>query len=349
MFDCPAEDRKQHWKGDIPLDGDWDIGLIVGPSGSGKTTLAQELFGETFARRLKWNKSTIIDDFKKDLSLETITGALMSVGFNTIPAWLRPYDVLSTGEKFRCDIARLMLECEGDPIVVDEFTSVVDRQVAKATCHAAQKFIRKQGRRFVAVSCHNDIVDWLQPDWILEPATMSFKRRSVRRRPKITVEIRRVDYKAWELFSPYHYMTAQLNKAARCYCLFIKGEPVAFCGILHMPHARVKNVSRISRIVTLPDYQGLGLAFVLMDTLAQAHDALGLRLRNYPAHHALILSHSRSNVWRQTKAAGRFTTKTGATSSTPGLSKQRPNAVFEYNGSPMKDKEAARELLAIGT
>jgi hypothetical protein len=74
-----------------------------------------------------------------------------------------------------------MIESPPDrPLLVDEFSSVVDRQVAKIGAHAVQKWVRRNARQFVAVSCHYDIVDWLRPDWVLEPATMSFRWESLR-------------------------------------------------------------------------------------------------------------------------------------------------------------------------
>jgi hypothetical protein len=118
----------------------------------------------------------VIDDFAGTLSMEQVSSACQAVGFNTIPAWLRPFYVLSNGERFRVELARRLLELS-DPIVVDEFTSVVDRQVAQIGAHAVQKYVRRNKRKFVAVSCHYDIVDWLQPDWIFEPATMHFARK----------------------------------------------------------------------------------------------------------------------------------------------------------------------------
>lgn len=344
MFDCPYdEERVQSWKGDIPIDEEpWNIGLIVGPSGSGKTTLAREMFPEDYGPTFKWDAPNIIDDFSSELSIVDISNALMSVGFNTIPAWLRPFSVLSTGEQFRVSIARTCLETSSDrPVVIDEFTSVVDRQVAKVACHATQKFIRKESRQLVAVACHYDIIDWLQPDWILEPATMNFQRRHLRQRPSIDVEIRRVKYSAWKLFAPYHYLTAKLNKAARCYCLFIQDRPVSFLGILHQ--AGHKNLTRISRHVTLPDYQGCGLAFVLGDTIASMNKALQLRTRNYPAHPAFVRSNARSTMWRQTKKAGTFQAKPvyyDSSKSTP-----RTSAVFEYTGPPWPDKDEAQNLI----
>jgi ABC-type ATPase with predicted acetyltransferase domain len=75
-------------------------------------------------------------------------------------------------------LARALLE-GGDQIVIDEFTGVVDRQVAKIGSDAVQKFIRKRGKKFVAVTCHYDVIEWLRPEWMLEPATMTFQWRSV--------------------------------------------------------------------------------------------------------------------------------------------------------------------------
>jgi ABC-type ATPase with predicted acetyltransferase domain len=130
MFDVPSDHggKPLTWEGDVPIESrDWSIGLIVGPSGCGETTLAREMFGEVVDAPLEWHKPSVIDDFDPSLSLEDITAALSSVGFNTIPAWLRPYGVLSNGEKFRVSMARRLLE-GGELTVVDEFTSVVDRQ-----------------------------------------------------------------------------------------------------------------------------------------------------------------------------------------------------------------------------
>jgi len=176
MFDVPPSQKSiLQWEGDIPIDNDkWQVGLIVGPSGAGKSTIGKELFKENYHIDINWEEKSVIDDFAAGLSIKEIAAACSAVGFNTIPAWLRPYSVLSTGEKFRVDIARRLLELP-DPIVIDEFTSVVDRQVAKIGAHAVQKYIRKHSRRFIAISCHYDIIDWLMPDWIVEPSSMEFR------------------------------------------------------------------------------------------------------------------------------------------------------------------------------
>ena len=201
----------------------------------------------------------------------------------------------------------------GIPVVVDEFTSVVDRQVAKIGSHAVQKRVRRhEGSRFVAVSCHYDIIDWLQPDWTLEMPTMRLERRSVRPRPPLRVAIGRVPYATWPLFAPFHYLTASLNQACRCFCLFVDPEgndtwrPAAFAATIHRPHAHAKNIEGLSRLVTLPDWQGLGLAFILSDTLGSAYVALGKRFHTYPAHPVLIRGYDTSPCYALIKHPGTY-------------------------------------------
>lgn len=344
MFDVPGQPHQTlEWKGELPIeDRPWSVGLIVGPSGCGKSTILAEAFGEP--HEPTWSGASVIDGFPPGVALDEITAACSAVGFNTVPAWLRPHHVLSNGERFRANLARLMTDTPPDQtMVVDEFTSVVDRQVAQIASHAVAKWVRRHGRQLVVASCHYDIIDWLQPDWVLEPATMAFRWRSVQPRPQLDVTVSPVDYSAWATFAPFHYLTAELNKAARCYVLFIGDEPAAFAGILHRPHARTRNIKAISRVVTLPDWQGLGLAFVLIDRLGAAWRAAGYRLRNYPAHPAFIRAHDRSPVWSCVQRPASWNARRGPNAGMKQWAQgTRPNAVFEYRGSA--DPESARTL-----
>lgn len=134
MFDVPAQEKlSHHWKGELPIDEKpWNVGLIVGPSGAGKSSVTRQLFGEP--KTFEWKAGSVCDDFSKTYSIQDIADSCSAVGFNTIPSWLKPFNVLSTGEKFRAELGRHLLE-DGDLIVVDEFTSVVDRQVAQIGSH----------------------------------------------------------------------------------------------------------------------------------------------------------------------------------------------------------------------
>lgn len=171
-FDVDPKHSNEHFEGDFDLPEEWNVGIIVGKSGTGKTTIAKDMFGEELISGFKYNHKSVIDDMPKDKNVEEISKAFYSVGFGSVPSWLKPYAVLSNGEKMRVDIARSILE--KDFIVFDEFTSVVDREVAKVASMAVSKAIRKQNKKFIAVTCHYDVVDYLEPDWVFNTDTMTF-------------------------------------------------------------------------------------------------------------------------------------------------------------------------------
>lgn len=165
-FDLSIDKVCEKFKGNINIeDKDWNVGLIVGSSGSGKSTIAKELFKDGYIFEQNYSESSVIDDMPKEKSVKEITKAFTSVGFASPPSWLKPYSVLSNGEKMRCDLAKSILE-EKEIVVFDEFTSVVNREVAKTGSFAIQKAIRKMNKKFIAVACHSDIIEWLEPDWI---------------------------------------------------------------------------------------------------------------------------------------------------------------------------------------
>ena len=102
--------------------------------------------------------------------MKDIEQMFYAVGFGSVPSWLKPYSVLSNGEKMRVDLARALLE--QDQVCFDEFTSVVDRQVAETMCIATNKAIKRTGKQFIAVTCHYDVLDWLEADWIFDTNVM---------------------------------------------------------------------------------------------------------------------------------------------------------------------------------
>lgn len=343
IFDVPAKQKLRHrWSGEAPFDeDDWHVGLIVGPSGSGKSTVAGALFGGEAS--LHWSNRAVIDDFDPDLGIEDIASACQSVGFGTITSWMKPFRVLSTGERFRAELARRLLSKE-DVILCDEFTSVVDRQVARIGAHAVQKFVRRTARKFVAVTCHNDIEDWLQPDWTLAMPSVTFSRRCLQRHPSLQCEIRRVPYSAWQLFAPFHYLTAKLHRAARCFGLFVEDEIASFAAFLQRPHPKVRHLVGCSRLVTLPDWQGLGLGPRLLECLAAVHRTLGKRVRMYSAHPILTRQLDRSENWRLAERPGRVRAIQGRLR---GWNATRPSAVFEWCGAAWDDRRYARQLLGL--
>lgn len=198
LFDVPfTEKTREEWSVNLPIENKkWRIGLILGPSGSGKTTIGRKLFGKNaYHNGFEWSKrKSILDDFPEELSIKDICGALTSVGFGSTPNWVRSYYVLSNGEKYRVELARLLLS--SDKIhVIDEFTSVVDRNVAKICSMAIQKAIRRQvtEKQYVMLSCHYDIIDWLSPDWIYDLSNNEFTTKDVVKKKLNSKSIRRIE------------------------------------------------------------------------------------------------------------------------------------------------------------
>jgi ABC-type ATPase with predicted acetyltransferase domain len=174
LFNVPPEDVTEfHISADIPVESQgWQIGAIVGPSGSGKTTLVEALkeagFIETELH--EWSPELAILDGIAG-GFDGATGALASVGLGTVPSWIRPYHILSNGEKFRANLARTLNGTATD-VVIDEFTSVVDRRVACIGAGAfAKAWRRRPAGRVVVVGPHFDILPWMKPDWIVRTST----------------------------------------------------------------------------------------------------------------------------------------------------------------------------------
>jgi len=324
---------KKEFDVDIPIEGQkWNVGLIVGASGTGKTTIAKSVFKDfTFFDGFEWSGNSIIDDFGDHHSAKDITEVLSKVGFASPPDWLKPFSVLSNGQKMRAELARLILDCD-KPFIYDEFTSVVDRQVACVGSAAIQKFVRKQNKQFVAVSCHYDIEEWLEPDWVYDCNKMEFSRRLLRR-PKIECSIRKATQQEWREFMDFHYLSHNHNNAAHKYVCEIAGESVAWCSVLHFPHPYVKNMKRIHRIVVKPDYQGIGIGSKFMSEIASKYKSQKLRISLVTSSPAFIHGLQANKNWVMTRKPSRLSNaaKTGALAGSTSVA--RLTATFEYQNA----------------
>jgi len=341
QFDIQPKDKLSH---SITLDWDlpseWQIGAVVGPSGSGKTTLAAEQFenAEIFDGTeavVDWpGDKSIIDGFPDDVEVSEITEALSRVGFSSPPNWLQPYHTLSTGQRLRVDMARLLIEEADAPRVGDEFTSTVDRQVAKSISHATAKYARAQDQQFIAVSCHYDILEWLEPDWVVDLETEEVVTDPPFRKPEIEIEVEPVHRKAWEIFREHHYLDHTISKAAHCYVGYWGDEPVTFVGVLHHPHPNTKVLKRVTRFVTLPEYQGLGIGMCVLNQIAQHHRADGYRYIIQTSHPGLMKVIDRDSSWRCIRRFSRSSVSnaTRKQSFNAAVASKRKTATFEYDG-----------------
>jgi GNAT superfamily N-acetyltransferase/ABC-type transport system involved in cytochrome c biogenesis ATPase subunit len=273
-------------------DGSWSIGLIVGASGSGKTQLLKEHYGITPEPEWLQNKAIV-----SQLGSQAIE-RLSSVGLNSVPSWCKPYHVLSNGEQFRARMARLL----DSNTSFDEFTSVVDRTVAKSASVAIQRYIRQQDMKGVVfATCHRDIIEWLQPDWVYDTLDEScMPRGCLCPRPSITIDIQPCSKEYWQIFKKHHYLSGDLNNASRCFLGTWNNEPIVFGAAITMPSGSLKNAWRGHRTVVLPDYQGLGIGVRFSDAIAQMFVDNGHRYFSRTAHPRMGSYRMLSPLWKPT-------------------------------------------------
>lgn len=328
-FDLQSEQITEHFKGEINMPDKWQIGLIVGKSGTGKTTIAKQLFPNSYITNYEYNAETVLDDMPKNASVEEITSAFNSVGFSSPPSWLKPYSVLSNGQKMRVDLARAILE-QNDLFVFDEFTSVVDRNVAQIGSFAMQKAIRKTDKQFIAVTCHFDVIDWLLPDWIFNTDTMTFQlfEGQKKNRPTIKFEIyNTTDKTIWKMFAKHHYLSHSHNNAANVFISTVNDEIAGFISVLHFPHPKVKNMKKVHRLVILPDYQGAGIGLKLLNEVGKIYKQEQQRFNIMTSAPSLIKTLKKDKKWDCVRYGRVSEVKNGVLEGT--TSKNRITASFE--------------------
>jgi ABC-type lipoprotein export system ATPase subunit/GNAT superfamily N-acetyltransferase len=311
----------------------WNIGVVYGGSGTGKTTILKNYFKKEMDKSYFDNSKSLISNFDW-LEPKDATFLLSAMGLSSVPTWLRPFNTLSNGEQYRANLAYIVGSAkENEVILIDEYTSVVDRDVAKAMSNALQKYIRRTNKKIVLASCHFDIMKWLQPDWIYSPSKGRLEIAPSLRQPKIELQIVRCRYETWKLFKQHHYLTEDLNKAATNYLVLWNEQPIAFIGVLPFPGVGDEKTRRISRIVVLPDFQGLGLGKSILNYISSlyAKDESTMYIRTMSP--ALGLALAKDNNWIATSS----NLKIPGQDSSGRKMIERPSYSYKYIGQKSND------------
>lgn len=284
----------------VKLPEQWNIGLVVGSSGSGKTTTIKHIFGDNvFAVDIDENKP-IIDQFPSSMSYEECAKMLNGIGLNSVPCWIRPYKTLSNGQQARAQAAYLMAKAGDNIVCIDEWTSVVDRTVAKAMSVCVNKFAKRYNKKIILCSCHYDIIEWLRPDWLIDcnkqkmelPKSESF---FFGEREKLQFDIKPIDSSSWRYFSKYHYLSDKMPSGKTyCFGLFYGAEQIGFqCFANYVPPIKHKAIIyHFNRTVIHPDYTGLGLGVMLINETSKwmvknAHCRVMGKFSSIPVYKAL--------------------------------------------------------------
>jgi energy-coupling factor transporter ATP-binding protein EcfA2 len=230
---------------------------------------------------------------------------LCGVGLTSVPCWIRPVYTLSNGQKARAECALQMARKDG-MIVIDEWTSVVDRTVAKVMSHCIQKHARKTGKRIVLLSCHYDVVEWLNPDWVIDANKQTYTdRRSLwrdyQRTERLEFNVYETDRHTWRYFSRYHYLSENLAGGKQLfYGLWDGSNQIGFLAFSnYVPHrAGTMMQLHFNRLVIHPDYCGFGLGIHFLNKCAKLvheknYEVMG-KFSSIPVYNAL----RRDPKWR---------------------------------------------------
>lgn len=293
-FDYAATGTERFYPWQVPTDlpRDFSIGVIVGASGSGKSTMLRE-FG-----------SPMVPHWSDDLAIaghfaDPVDAAerLAAAGLMSVPDWVRPYRALSNGQRFRADLARTI----GNGAVIDEFTSVVDRSVARAASVAMARYVRRSGvRNMVLATVHRDVLDCLEPDWVIDTDRGQWASGRWLHRPEVVLEVRACDHALWSVFAPHHYLAESVNRSAHCYLATWDGNLVGFYAVVSYPSGTVQSAYRGHRLVVLPDFQGLGIGPRLSEVVAQHYVDNGKRFFAKTAHPRIGEYRDNSPRWKPT-------------------------------------------------
>lgn len=280
---------------ELPTDG---IVLIVGTSGSGKSTILNTLGNSS---QIQFDPQVnVIENFS---TAERGEELLLACGLRTIPAWFRTPNTLSNGEHHRF----VMALCLDQGInAIDEFTSVVDRDTAKSLALSIRKYYDRRGTTdpLYIASCHRDIVEWLDPDYVYDTDLCVLEnRRSPHRlgtRPNLALTIKSTSVHYWKYFSRFHYLDTAISKSAHYYVLLLGDKPIGFHAAIHSTNRDIHSYWRGHRTVILPEFQGMGIGTAFSDAIAEIYVSRGLRYFSKTAHPSFGEHRENSPLWRPT-------------------------------------------------
>jgi len=211
---------------------------------------------------------------------------LSRVGLNDAFLFVRRYNELSEGQKYRYRLAKLM-ESGKQFWVMDEFCATLDRDTAKIVAFNVQKLARKMGRAVLAATTHEDLFGDLKPSVYVRKGfgkniEVKYFVNEVNGACSLTRNMRIVEgsMEDYEGLAPFHYRSARVPLPMKIFALRRGSETVgvivySYAGIMAFGRSKafgrrltVEEINRhlalISRVVLHPKYRSIGLGVRLV-------------------------------------------------------------------------------------
>lgn len=268
--------------------GPKDIVYITGDSGSGKSVLLREL-EKDIRSDTPWTCININDIKPAEgkpiietvgSSLDEALELLSLVGLNDAYLFLRNYEHLSDGQRYRYKIAK-MIESGAQFWIADEFCSTLDRDTAKIVAFNVQKLARKLGRAVIVATTHTDLFEDLKPSVRIhkrfgKEVTVKYYPNEPAKECSLVKEMRIEEgtTEDWKKLAYFHYRSHKLPAPRKIFRL-TRGEEL--CGVIvysyppptcfgrrlvlsKMTQKELnEKLSTISRVVVHPKYRSIGL------------------------------------------------------------------------------------------
>jgi len=266
-----------------------DIVYITGDSGSGKSVLLRALRKDLDEEAIDLNEIEL--DSEKPL-IETVGKTveeglelLSKVGLNDAFLFLRTFDQLSDGQKYRYKIAKI-LETGKRWVLADEFCACLDRDTAKIIAFNLQKIAREQGKAVIVATTHGDLFEDLKPSVYVhkrfgQEIQVSYYPNEATPECSLVREMKVEKGKIadWHQLSGFHYRG---HKVAAPRSIFRLKRGDELCGVivycypppscygrrLMLPHMSMKELNAklciINRVVVHPKYRTIGLGTKLI-------------------------------------------------------------------------------------
>jgi GNAT superfamily N-acetyltransferase len=176
-------------------------------------------------------------------------------------------------------------------------------------------------------SCHRDIIDWLDPDWVYDTDLQKLDNRRalhrLGRRPELALTIRSTGPHYWQYFQRHHYLDSKMSRSVHCYVLLLGDKPIGFHAAIHSTNRDIHSYWRGHRTVILPEFQGMGIGTAFSDAIAEIYVSRGLRYFSKTAHPSFGEHREKSPLWRATSTnrksrKGSYLLKDGTIRAMPG-------------------------------
>jgi len=272
-----------------------DIVLVTGESGSGKSVLLKALENDI---KQDMGLSTInIADIKPEYGkplIETVGETLheglellSKVGLNDAFLFLRSYEQLSDGQKYRYKIAKLV-ESKAQFWIMDEFAATLDRDTAKIVAYNLQKLARQHGKAVLAATTHTDLLEDLKPSVHIhkkfgKEIKVSYYPNEINKTCSLTKEMHVAEgsIEDYHKLSGFHYRDSR--RVAAVYKVFALKREDELCGVILYKYPSVacqgrkealgrvlsiqelnRDLTTIARVVVHPKYRTIGLGTKLV-------------------------------------------------------------------------------------